>query len=1669
MSILEKTNPRVDRTRDLWYNNEIKTNHMKLSHTKKYEGKFEKYSDDQISLFEKRLDEKRGKKISHRFEYAPGEKAGYFDEITWNIYGTLVDHYSKNGLKGRSNWIQAHRHAVAIAKELEKIPIEDEYGQILEKNVLEFLLKKVKEKEFHKITLDEDFNFIFKDKYDLEIFKFNAKTVRQQGILEKSQSKKTGIQEDLNTNLSGNLIKDHFKPIKPPQISEYKDSKRSFSTLNAIRLTKKAPKIIESKFRKKDLCSGYAISLLAQEYGVEKLEELGLIKRGKIPNAWDLKEKALKKEGIKITADVTDTLSQNKKSKKLYIKNNSKYIKGLTQFFEVADSKKVPSLITAFQTNTKWAKTIDEQNKKKAKEDKSNNSHVLVMLGREDQKTESFQVHKGRRDIQHFLWWKTKVNYNLQRYLNVTINRKNGDNIILEKDGTATINKANGTTETVTNPRNIKLTNGDTVNWQDVLISDFYKGKERVMGLAHYASKESVILMENYELQSTENKYENSEYTSLGYMQINQKELRKGITIRDQIQKKMDLTDKETDLYIAALIDAGLNLSKIRTKDLIPIFDIEEIRKIIKSKGGASKVMKDIKTANYIEHEKQDFRGFFIHISPNDEPWNLIKKHFEEAFKDRNSLTKSEKTMILEAVDASCPDIKITPKIEKFHSGTAFYITKMRIYKIKKYILEKQAKRFNKEDYVEMIEAGESSRAFTQKCFNKHSKTLKYEDLDAEEKELLSKAFQVSNPKTDPNKIRTGERLVFRKEELEKCLKQIIEKKEAEKIKEELLSKHYYRTKIIKGDRPERFIKECFNKENRKYTAEKWEGISKPANFKYSDLTGIEIRLLISALGKSNPNIDLTLIKKGDIEVRKKFRVGDVIKFDKTYLQQCIIEILKRREAQGIGNTTDLKQWSWTDKEYKSHKGIPEDLSGTISKIYPGDSVENMMTRNLLHLVYMNEQGRGWWEGTKEYFAPTFTMDSVGTMQIAPTEEDLIKCKSKFEKHGLKVPEDVAELKDILDDDDDDEFDSMYSIIVAGERLKKYTRSFRNYTKAAGDEFDLFDKNRLLLVLAAYNRSVNTIFWGIYQTWGIRLGMNAGVQVGYSYTDVDPLYDKKGKKEKMMFETRRAFKKIAEKLISTGEIEFTGNIDEELKIMFNNNAKFLRGPLFQALTKWNKEKTGSVLKLAPRDSELEYWGAIFSYGQRFMKKPGQWKNMFKDLKQAKSRYIAMKKGFKSPQSNGEKLLASASEKLETIERKMREQITPSSYLVENIEIESPEKDIAKKEMAAGQKLAKESGIEKYFRKENKLKLYASSLYVRQSPGGKKIGKINFGELMNTHGVIKRGKEYWIKISATNDPSRKGYVLFQSDWFNNKQGPELPSKIKRRFATIFQSNSYAKLPDDYAETMSDYLRFLHNYSPTGSEKTANKMANSKTTVFEVLDEVANEIIMSVAKAYGYKGEKFFAVLPKTGGANLKGQKLYVIDTENDRILSFKVSTGKHGTETRSGKYLAKDTGFKTVDALGKHRGSYAKKYKGHIVKNFTGGKEKTSWGKKVWASMTTTLMQVQRYGSDKKSEGVYFHGTNNEQMLGQKASSGCIRMANLDSVYLAGLLNGEKMNFQVVENSKQMNEAYAKGSTMPDVMYVQNEEVDERIATAEHNKALERLKYSKRFTKKKTLL
>jgi len=58
---------------------------------------------------------------------------------------------------------------------------------------------------------------------------------------------------------------------------------------------------------------------------------------------------------------------------------------------------------------------------------------------------------------------------------------------------------------------------------------------------------------------------------------------------------------------------------------------------------------------------------------------------------------------------------------------------------------------------------------------------------------------------------------------------------------------------------------------------------------------------------------------------------------------------------------------------------------------------------------------------------------------------------------------------------------------------------------------------------------------------------------------------------------------------------------------------------------------------------------------------------------------------------------------------------------------------------------------------------------------------------------------------------------------------------------------------------------------------------------------------------------------------------------------------------------------------------------------------------------------------------------------------------------------------VVENSKQMNEAYAKGSTMPDVMYVQNEEVDERIATAEHNKALERLKYSKRFTKKKTLL
>lgn len=1460
----------------------------------------------------KKVDETPNTEIVRRFDYSPKrEQAGYFDVVIWNLYSLLCQHYLKKGLTGAKNWKQSHKHAVILANNLSETSLQK--GEGADVSTLKYLLTSAKQRKFAEMKLTKDFDVIFTDKKGGIVFEFNAKTLRKERIVVFSQEKRLDLQTDVagggkgqaGERKAGNGLEvgaekkeKHFFPLPISYFRAGGMVKRTY-ILEAIRQTGAAPKVIEDQFRKKDVCAAYVMDLMIQEFGKGTISDSGLISFGKLPNAWDIKERALGAGRVEITASTSKNLKIDEKKGTVKVEDKASYAESLRAFFEVSDTGKVPSLITAFLRNSPYKKMVADANVSKPENMRSYNTHVLVCLGRENLKTVEA---KWNIRLQNFLSLKTKVAPAFQRFLNVKIERANGDKIIVGMDGTAVVTKATGESEK-TDIGAIRLSRGDKVSWQDVLLTDFYHGKERVMGLAFYASDPTNILMENYTLKDMPKE---TKFAIHDYIQIKAgKE-----TPIEQIAEKLGLNDEQIQYYITALLDIGIDINFVSEKMLIPVFDINDVKTRIDylaalfpqrlTKKNWLDVRYDIVAKRIADYNKESATDLFTLIRPGVDAWGQIGSVFSPYFKGENTLSLREKNLILRAVDESCPNIKLSLNPPILPAGDTIYLTKKRIAEIVQYVREVQAKQFGPDDYVYFVKS---------------------------------------------------------------------------------------------RDKPEKFISFCFDAEVKI--------LEFLIPFQYKGLDAVEKDYLLSALKATNTEVDLNTVGEGEVRKYVDFQVGARLVFRKIDLRKCIYDIYDKRKLQapvkalaiypkgGFGGVTVMhaSMVNFLDREKTIAKDF-ERVRDIINEVYSGESVDDAVIRSILYFVWGNEQGRGEARKTVKGIASfvdsilgTNLVNSVGEFQLRQYENDIAACRPMFEKFGIPVPSNKEELRDLV------RSNVKAATIVAGERVRASLTSFRGFMAVNGEKADFTDENFAIMLLTSVNRPMRNIYMTVFQTWAVNLASTAGIRSEVSPDEIDSKIPDNNRYIILKDNVYKTFKNVVEKLIAAGEIIFAGSVDGELDKMFTDREFFVKGPLFQELQRWYQKKNGRRLSFVLSMIERERGDHIFSYGARMLGKQGTWAKVFVD------------QGALSA----------------SVER-MQAQYNPQPFVPQRIALE--EEILASNEKSPADALKENSDLRECFDGNMNATIYASSLRLKDDPNGRRIASLFFGTVVKLEGVAKQGASTYIRVSVVSGEKigERGYLPFKKQWFSNRDGPKIPDDLASEVALEIPRKDSTVLPKDYVDNLNKYLRFLANYgNPKEPESSVKLMERSKPMVSEVVMPQQKTDLLDIARVYGYNGQKFFGILPKRGAAGILGQNFYLIDTSRDRILRFTISTGRGVYSTPAGHYDALNTGFKALDAFGKFRRGVKKHIRAR-AQNLTAGTP----------GMTTGLIPIMRQGSDQKSEGMYFHGTNREDQLSLEASHGCVRMSNLDIVYFASLLNGEPFEFQVVESGQELAQVLNKG-------------------------------------------
>lgn len=175
---------------------------------------------------------------------------------------------------------------------------------------------------------------------------------------------------------------------------------------------------------------------------------------------------------------------------------------------------------------------------------------------------------------------------------------------------------------------------------------------------------------------------------------------------------------------------------------------------------------------------------------------------------------------------------------------------------------------------------------------------------------------------------------------------------------------------------------------------------------------------------------------------------------------------------------------------------------------------------------------------------------------------------------------------------------------------------------------------------------------------------------------------------------------------------------------------------------------------------------------------------------------------------------------------------------------------------------------------------------------------------------------------------------------------------------------------------------HNTTPNGVTKKPSESVDSKEFIIRQLD---------ILKKKGFKKwEEAILVSAKT-------QKTYLVDYDGNIKKTYSVSTSKNGlgNENESGK-----TSTGTL-RISQKVGEWAEKltvFKGlkPVGKTSLATKDTTN---DLITSRVLVLEWIDAANKNARNRSVYFHGTNEEMLIGTPASHGCIRLTNDDVIDL----------------------------------------------------------------------
>ncbi len=1469
-----------------------------------------------------------------------GKRSGTMDPMTWNIYQILTRFYLSQGVRGEASWRKASQEANQLLPLLRSMSVTDSHGTQMDSSLQEYFLKLVRQKQVDCLRLLPDMTLQILNKKDEVLYSLNLIVLKRDGVLQTSTADRKSLLQDITKTAGASLEKigkipevlatkvmegidfldafaspaeRAFLPLKPPVISDTRE-KKTISVFDTLRVSRQPPKLVEDQFRSLDLCSFYAISLLQEAYGRPAVREMGLSRYGRMPNAWDLRATGIEYGSLETKASVANLLQDKDRRLRVTEKNpdgrkdgegfglvldrkdEKEYQQQLGSFFELADSGQYPALVTIFNTDTKYGERIWNANKNRSENMRGYNSHVATVLGREPVRT--LDVTKKER-LGHFLEREAKTTPALQRYLKVTVTKTDGSVLPFSSAFDPKM-------------KNVALKPGDKVSWQDVLVTDFFHGSERVMGLAEYASSKTMLLMDYMTLKNAEPR-KNLEYQPVGFFQIEM-----GKPLVSEFQQKLGISPADTAYYFAAYSDLGIDLRNVRPKDMLPKFDLAALKKTVDAKGGPVALRMSIRQEYIHAYNESHPDALFIPIESGKDVWSHVSSYFEPYFRDRYALTRREKLEILQALDASCPNIDLSKNPPRFEKGDFLYLTRQRVQEIVDMIALSQAKQFNTLDVVDILDPGDSPRAFVARAFDDY--------VRAEGASALS---------FSPEDVKNSQHLL---------------------------------------------------------------------DISYDRLDSAEKAYVFRAFAALNPHLDLTLVdvpnpvKPGEVvssgthQEYKNLPVGDRMVFRRTDLAKCFSDIFELRQLR-LAN--QRFSGPMTDPFANVRMGsrllkIPENIRDFINESYPGSTLRETVVRNALYLVYAKEQMSGGLRGEAKDFLDSSGLresQSIGAFQIRPTLQDMELCKDVFPRHGLIMPETFDEFKSAVRDN------RQVAVLVAGQRLFEAMNVFEHFMELNGeDRLGILDENFAVMLITSYNRSPKRILRAVYQNWAYNLAEKAGVQPEFGLNEIDAFTKTADDQDTLEVKLLNTFRAVIVRLRDTGAIHIEGqDIDAALMNVVQKPTAFLQTPLYRELSRWYQTQDSRGLRFTFSPDELTRGDHIFSYGQRFI-----FPSNDPSLRQAMSNW---QRSFRDYDR-----LAQLSRMVRDGKYELRKtpQDTPRV-------LEIPPFHVPKDTPDSPESLALQECRECL--EDGHLFVYAKDVFLREKPSGNRTAQLFFGTRLKFVDVELRSGEKWAKVEVADGPSvgKTGYIAFEKRWYSNVDGPKLKDRFSQKLAEK-ESDPEAKLPADYRKTMERYLRFIANYNAEKIPHSLDLMARAKVEAVEVNDTLIREKIFTIARFYGYKNQKFFAVLPKVRVSGIPSQKLYLIDTENHRLLSMTTSTGRPAHETPSGHYVAYSHGYKDLNSLGADMGSYAQKYANEPERTQL---QAGPGGGKI--SMTTALIEIRGEGDAKGGAGRYFHGTNRENQLGGKASSGCVRMANLDAVYLASLLGESNMEFQIIDS------------------------------------------------------